>query len=141
MSSNIVLADSDRKTLLDYYRGQTDPDLRLRAHILLLLADGHSWNLIVTMLYSSSRTIARWKDRFGAYNRDRSRFWPWVHLCNHSSGETGDYSALGGLPRFRSVDSSPRRLAVRCTHREVPYGWPRTTLHESLRVLPPFATH
>jgi putative transposase len=64
MSSHIVLTDSDRKTLLDYYRGQTDPDLRLRAHVLLLLADGHSWSLIVTMLYCSSRTIARWKDRF-----------------------------------------------------------------------------
>ncbi len=28
-----------------------------------LLADGHPWSLIVTVLYCSTRTIARWKER------------------------------------------------------------------------------
>lgn len=34
------------------------------AHIVLLLADGHSWSLITTVLFCSSRTIARWQQRF-----------------------------------------------------------------------------
>jgi transposase len=49
---------------LDYYRGHADPAVRLRAHIILLLADGHTWGLITTVLFCSSRTIARWQKRF-----------------------------------------------------------------------------
>src|SRR4051812_42553945 len=41
-----------------------DPALRLRAHIVLLLADGYTWAFIVAALYTSSRTIARWQARF-----------------------------------------------------------------------------
>src|SRR5262249_1030752 len=41
-----------------------DPELRLRAHIILLLADGHGWAAVAAVLYCSSRTIARWKGRF-----------------------------------------------------------------------------
>jgi putative transposase len=66
MPSRIVLSADERNTLLEYYRNQTDPDLRLRAHILLLLADGHTWSLITTVLFCSSRTIARWHQRFQA---------------------------------------------------------------------------
>src|SRR5207237_8614217 len=53
-----------RTTLLDYPRHHPDPQLRLRAHVLLLLADGYTWALISAVLYCSSRTIARWKGRF-----------------------------------------------------------------------------
>jgi transposase len=60
----IVLSPDDRTILLDYYRADADPAVRLRAHILLLLADGHSWSLITTVLFCSSRTIARWQKRF-----------------------------------------------------------------------------
>jgi putative transposase len=61
---SIALADAERKALLDCLRRPHDPHLRLRAHILLLLADGHSWALICSVLYCSSRTVARWKSRF-----------------------------------------------------------------------------
>jgi transposase len=44
-------------------RNSPDPHLRQRAHILLL-ADGYTWALIASVLYCSSRTIARWKHRF-----------------------------------------------------------------------------
>lgn len=37
--------------------------MRLRAHILLLLAEGYSWAVIAGMLFCSTRTIARWKTR------------------------------------------------------------------------------
>src|SRR3954452_137115 len=64
MPKSITLAAPERNTLLDYYRRHPDPALRLRAHIVLLLADGYTWAAIVAALYTSSRTIARWQGRF-----------------------------------------------------------------------------
>lgn len=64
MSHSITLTPDQRATLLRYYRGPFDPQLRLRAHILLLLGDGHPWGHIARTLYCSTRTIARWKERF-----------------------------------------------------------------------------
>lgn len=61
---SITLTAGERTTLLDYLRRHPDAQLRLRAHILLLLADGYPWALISAVLYCSSRTIARWKGRF-----------------------------------------------------------------------------
>jgi putative transposase len=64
MDGSIRLKPKERKTLLEHYRQATDPSIRLRAHILLLLADGHPWSRIQTMLFTSPRTISRWKQRF-----------------------------------------------------------------------------
>ncbi len=61
---SIVLDAEERKILLGCLRRPHDPHLRLRAHILLLLADGHCWAVICAVLYCSSRTIARWKSRY-----------------------------------------------------------------------------
>ncbi len=38
--------------------------MRLRAHIILLLADGYAWALITAVLFCSTATIARWKEHF-----------------------------------------------------------------------------
>lgn len=64
MSFSISLSADERNTILDYYRQHPDPSVRLRAHIILLLADGHAWSLITNMLFCSSQTVARWKTRF-----------------------------------------------------------------------------
>jgi putative transposase len=64
MSDSIRFQPYERKTLLDHCRRSTDPALRLRAHIILLLAEGHTWTLIASVLFCSTRTIARWKKRF-----------------------------------------------------------------------------
>jgi transposase len=64
LAHSITLAPDQRATLLRYYRGSADPHLRLRAHILLLLDDGRPWLDIAQLLYCSSRTIARWQQRF-----------------------------------------------------------------------------
>jgi putative transposase len=64
MTSSIVLQPIERRELLDLYRKHTDPEVRFRAHILLLLADGHSWEDVGALLYCSSRTIDRWVKRF-----------------------------------------------------------------------------
>jgi putative transposase len=64
MPASISLHPDERNTLLDYYRHHADPALRLRAHIILLLDDGLTWMAITAVLYCSSRTIARWQQRF-----------------------------------------------------------------------------
>jgi putative transposase len=63
MDSSISLTPTERKTLLTYYRTSTDPAVRLRAHIVLLLAEGYPWSRIAAMLFTSTRTIRRWKER------------------------------------------------------------------------------
>jgi putative transposase len=49
---------------LECVRRGTESQQRLRAHLLLLLADGHSWALIVAVLFTSPSTIDRWRRRY-----------------------------------------------------------------------------
>ena len=92
MDGSIVLGSSQRKRLLGIYRGKeanVPAELRLRAHIILLLADGHAWAAIAAVLFCSTATIARWKQRFesegieGLVEEKRGRrgglrAWAWV---------------------------------------------------------------
>lgn len=64
MTPSITLRPGERNALLDYYRRHPDPAVRRRAHLILLLADGHAWALITAVLFCSSQTIARWQRRF-----------------------------------------------------------------------------
>lgn len=67
MDGSIVLGCGQRKRLLGIYRGKEangSAEVRLRAHIILLLADGHAWAVIAAMLFCSTATVARWKRRF-----------------------------------------------------------------------------
>jgi putative transposase len=66
MTRSITLSPDQRKALLDHYRKDPDPEARFRAHILLLLDDGHTWATVATLLFCSSRTIDRWVKRFHA---------------------------------------------------------------------------
>jgi putative transposase len=61
---SISLTDEERNDLLDLYRREPDPRVRLRAHIILLLAAGHTWALITDVLFTSTQTIDRWQKRF-----------------------------------------------------------------------------
>jgi putative transposase len=64
MSCTISLAAHERKTLLHLYRHSNDPPTSHRAHILLLLAEGYTWDGIAAVLFTSASTIARWQQRF-----------------------------------------------------------------------------
>lgn len=64
MEPTLSLRTAQRNTLLDYYRHHADPAVRLRAHIILMLAAGHPWSLITAALFCSARTVACWKQRF-----------------------------------------------------------------------------
>ena len=64
MDGSIVLGSSQRKRLLAVYRKEPDPQVRLRAHIILLLSEGYAWSLVAAVLFCSTATIARWKRRF-----------------------------------------------------------------------------
>lgn len=64
MTTSIATLSRQRKTLLHLYRHHADPEVRRRAHILLLLAAGYPWTTIAAVLFTSSSTIARWQQRF-----------------------------------------------------------------------------
>ena len=62
-SHHLRITAYERQALLEQYRQGVSTQVRLRAHILLLLAEGYSWAVIADVLFCSSRTIARWKSR------------------------------------------------------------------------------
>src|SRR3954454_10232977 len=62
----LTLKPTRRDELLQTYRKDPDPELRFRAHIILLLGDGHPWDTIEAMLFCSSRTVDRWLKRVQA---------------------------------------------------------------------------
>jgi transposase len=62
----LSLTATQRDELLTLYRKDPDPERRFRAHIILLLGEGHSWDTIEAMLFCSSRTVDRWLKRFQA---------------------------------------------------------------------------
>ena len=62
--TRLPLTTADRRDLLDLVRRSPEPEVRLRSHILLLLADGHPWVTIAAVLFCSTSTISRWKTRF-----------------------------------------------------------------------------
>ncbi len=64
MTCSVTLDARQRQALLDRYRKDPDPEVRFRAHILLLLDDGHTWSSVATFLFCSSRTIDLWVKRF-----------------------------------------------------------------------------
>jgi transposase len=64
MDGSIHLSPAERNTLLAIVRRGTDPDRRLRAHILLLLNAGEPWSVIVAVLFTSTATVNRWRRRF-----------------------------------------------------------------------------
>src|SRR3954469_128874 len=66
MKRSIDLNPEQRAALLGRYRSDSDPEVRFRSHILLLLSDGHTWATVATLLFCSSRTIDRWVKRFHA---------------------------------------------------------------------------
>ena len=94
MHSSIQLTPEERNALLDCYRSHPDPQRRLRAHIVLLLAQSLTWAAIAAVLFCSSRTIARWNQRF----------------------RRGRVTALLGRPR-----GAPTRLGYRWV--QVVVGW------------------
>jgi len=91
VSGSITLCTRDRNALLDVYRRTHDPQARLRAHVLLLLDQGCSWALIAAVLFTSTSTINRWRQRFLAggleavvgSRRPRAAAWSawWVALA------------------------------------------------------------
>ncbi len=62
----LPLNPGQRDELLTIYRKNSDPELRFRSHIILLLAEGHAWDDVEAVLFCSSRTVDRWLKRFQA---------------------------------------------------------------------------
>ena len=92
--------------------------MRLRAHLLLLLADGHARAVVCAVLFCSTATVARWKSRFEAGGVDREGAVPgegrgrlgvllgWADLVvlwvkDLSRGTSGTSGAGGAAPPWR----------------------------------------
>ena len=109
MDGSIGLRPKDRKVLLGLYRKSSEPEVRLRAHVVLLLAEGHAWShgLDYRDRLEAVKSILRgeegWREKaleLGA----RWLFWgiqergaypdstePWKETCRlHASGSWGE---------------------------------------------------
>jgi putative transposase len=64
MAGSIPLSAAERKELHEIRKHDPKHEMRLRAHILLLLDAGRTWEDIQAVLFCSSATIARWKKRY-----------------------------------------------------------------------------
>jgi putative transposase len=64
MKGSIHLLAAQRKTLLQVVKLSNTHEQRLRAHLLLLLDKGTPWATIATVLFTSSSTINRWRQRY-----------------------------------------------------------------------------
>src|SRR5262245_45879441 len=152
MAPPLSLRAAQRNTLLRYYRRHPDAETRLRAHIILMLTEGHPWSLIESILYCSSRTIASCKRRFEGGGVDALVSQPrgaparWSdeaeailrHAMEHSPAEWG-YRAVNwtvsplrdNLEKQWGQKPSENRLRQRL--RELDYVWkrPRHALRES----------
>lgn len=75
---SITLTADECATLLDHLRRHPDPQLRQRAHILLLLADGYTWALIGAVLYCGGSCMSRLPaiTSVGAWRNSSSWWWP-----------------------------------------------------------------
>src|SRR6188768_4097118 len=58
MDGSIEVSASDRKALLAIYRSAGDARTARRAHVLLLLADGHTYREIMELLFCSAGFIS-----------------------------------------------------------------------------------
>ena len=98
---SIALSPGQRKRLLALYRKEPDPLVRLRAHIVLLLADGHAWSVICAVLFCSTATIGRWKARFERSNELRAN----VDLADADGMHPERMPVGDGLLEFRIVSA------------------------------------
>ena len=152
MASTLHLRAAQRATLLRHYRRHPDPAIRLRAHIILMLADGHPWSLITTVLFTSPSTIAHWRCRFedggmdALFGRQRGAPPRWSdeaeailrHALEHSPDEWGYRAVNWTAPLLREHIQTqwrqkPSDAQVRQQLRQLNYVWkrPRHALRDS----------
>jgi transposase len=152
MSFSLSLKAAQCSHLLRIYRRHPDPQARLRAHILLLLAEGYSWNAIAAVLFTSLSTIARWKEQFEVGGLDalrgRQRGAPprWSaeaeailrDALEHSPDELGYMAVTWTVSLLREHiekqwGQKPSDLQIRRQLRQLNYVWkrPRHELPES----------
>src|SRR5215211_2568537 len=66
MDGHLRSSASERKSLLSAFRNAATAEERLRWHVVLLWAEGYSWELIAAVLFCSTATIGRWVGRYRA---------------------------------------------------------------------------
>jgi transposase len=93
--------------------------VRLRAHIILMLADDHPWTLISSVLYSSPSTIARWKRQFEEGGLEA--------LFGHQRPHGSSWSEEAQAVLQKALESSPDAWGYRAVN------WTVALLREHIR--------
>ncbi len=91
----------ERQALVEQYRKEVNPRVRLRAHLLLLPAQGYPWALIAGVLFCRTHTIARRKKRKEVFIQR----WPLFsasqrYCCTNRQGSSGLLN-----PRYEEEDT------------------------------------
>jgi transposase len=147
VATALSLRAAQRKRALNDYRHHPDPAIRLRSHIILLLADGHTWATIGSVLFASASTIARWRRRFDEGGVDALVGRPagsgprWSdeseavlrNALTHSPDELGYLAVNWTVPLLREHiekewGQKPSDLQVRRELRRLNYVWKRPGL-------------
>jgi transposase len=147
MAAPLSLKAGQRESLLHCYRHHPDPAVRARAHIILLLADGHTWAAIAAVLFCSTRTIGRWQKRFeeggvdALLSRPRGARTRWAdeaeaalrQALGRSPDESGYLAVNWTVPLLREHiarewGQKPSDLQVRRELRRLNYVWKRPGL-------------
>ena len=105
MKRSIDLSPEQRTALLDRYRKDPDPEVRFRAHILLLLADGHTWATVAALWFCRSRTI----DRGGFLRPSLSARPAAVRPCSVLEPRRDGLSPRGEIASFEGRPGRPDR--------------------------------
>jgi hypothetical protein len=141
MDGSVQLSETDRKRLLEAYRGSGAARIARRAHVMLLLGDGWSYRDIMTGLFCSSELVSEAvrDDRAGGVaavlreTEDRPatiphwclRGWPRLIASIYRGdevigGSNGDSCRPLVALRLRSLKRqprSPRRTEIACVPR------------------------
>jgi hypothetical protein len=112
MTTSIALRPDKRNALLGHYRKAAPPDWCLRAHILLLLADGWTWATIAALQYTSSSTVARWQARF-LHGRLPAATFPGLDRAGLPRGLLRDLAGVSGFTAPVPAGSTDRTYATR----------------------------
>lgn len=131
MDGSIHLSAAERNTLLAIVRRGTDPDRRLRAHILLLLNAREPWSVIVAVLFTSTATVNRWRCRFQrdgleaiiGPSRRRSPWWATVIVYWVSRLTPADFGFIRSRWTCEAIAIVLREERGVCVGREAVRRW------------------
>ena len=117
MTRSVTLDARQRQALLDRYRKDPDPEVRFRAHILLLLADGHTWATVAraaVLQLPHHRPLGQAVPRGGRRGRGRAQARPPLSLRPPTGSPSSSTGSPPSCPTRLRLPPQPLVLRGRC---------------------------